>query len=154
MYLNHHQIVYLGCCLHSMFTAYILSHLHTVILCKHFRFSGGLFAFSNFYLSIAKPWLFCYSFALQNLDCAISENLQKKCVSLHAEWVCVPVWVFFILCSSCVDGVVWWNFRVIQNDINPFSLRKAKIVYNFGFSECNRVNTCSIAAVHSNFLYT
>ena len=24
---------------------------------------------------------------------------------------------------------------------NPFALRKAKIVYNFGLSECNRVNS-------------
>ena len=24
--------------------------------------------------------------------------------------------------------------------VNPISLRKAKIVYNFGLSECNRVN--------------
>ena len=24
--------------------------------------------------------------------------------------------------------------------VNPIALRKAKIVYNFGFSECNRVN--------------
>ena len=25
---------------------------------------------------------------------------------------------------------------------NPIALRKAKIVYNFGLSECNRVNYC------------
>ena len=27
---------------------------------------------------------------------------------------------------------------------NPFALRKAKIVYNFGVSECNRVNEESL----------
>ena len=25
--------------------------------------------------------------------------------------------------------------------VNPFTLRKTKIVYNFGLSECNKVNT-------------
>ena len=28
----------------------------------------------------------------------------------------------------------------IKSDFNPIALRKAKIVYNFGLSECNRVN--------------
>ena len=28
----------------------------------------------------------------------------------------------------------------IQCSFNPITLRKAKIVYNFGLSECNRVN--------------
>ena len=30
---------------------------------------------------------------------------------------------------------------------NPIALRKAKIVYNFGLSECNRVNTSSFEHV-------
>ena len=29
----------------------------------------------------------------------------------------------------------------LEVTINPFALRKAKIVYNFGLSKCNRVNT-------------
>ena len=34
--------------------------------------------------------------------------------------------------------------------INPIALRKAKIVYNFGLSECSRVNESGrIATVHS-----
>ena len=32
---------------------------------------------------------------------------------------------------------------IVLVDSNPIALRKAKIVYNFGLSECNRVN-CSI----------
>ena len=33
--------------------------------------------------------------------------------------------------------------------INPIALRKAKIVYNFGLSECNRINMsfCTILAL-------
>ena len=27
----------------------------------------------------------------------------------------------------------------LKDSFNPIALRKAKIVYNFGFSECNRV---------------
>ena len=29
------------------------------------------------------------------------------------------------------------------SDVNPTALRKAKIVYNFGLSECNRVKLCT-----------
>ena len=33
------------------------------------------------------------------------------------------------------------NFDVVSSVmLNPIALRKAKIVYNFGLSECNRVN--------------
>ena len=28
--------------------------------------------------------------------------------------------------------------------VNPIALRKAKIVYNFGLSECKRVNWCAM----------
>ena len=39
----------------------------------------------------------------------------------------------------------WFHFinqrqSLQTNDINPIALRKAKIVYNFGLSECNMVN--------------
>ena len=38
-----------------------------------------------------------------------------------------------------------WDFSLLKQPknldlFNPFALRKAKIVYNFGLSECNRVN--------------
>ena len=33
---------------------------------------------------------------------------------------------------------------IVASCLNPFALRKAKIVYNFGLSECNRVKDYSI----------
>ena len=40
---------------------------------------------------------------------------------------------------------VFLNLKIEQS-INPVALRKTKIVYNFGLSECNRVkdNGCSV----------
>ena len=35
---------------------------------------------------------------------------------------------------------------------NPFTLRKAKIVYNFGLSECNRVKRYSIGLINSDII--
>ena len=37
--------------------------------------------------------------------------------------------------TVCSDTLMGMN----SNAIYPIALRKAKIVYNFGFSECNRV---------------
>ena len=34
--------------------------------------------------------------------------------------------------------------RDIADSINPIALRKAKIVCNFGLSECNRVKGCAL----------
>ena len=48
---------------------------------------------------------------------------------------------FFILMSSC--------FAFLQMIFNPTALRKAKIVYNFGLSECNRVKV-----IHTEFSMT
>ena len=31
---------------------------------------------------------------------------------------------------------------------NPIALKKAKIVYNFGLSECNRVKHCKLLHLH------
>ena len=33
---------------------------------------------------------------------------------------------------------------VLTASVNPIALRKAKIVYNFGLSECNNVNNTSM----------
>ena len=40
---------------------------------------------------------------------------------------------------------VFLNLKIEQS-VNPIALRKTKIVYNFGLSECNRVkdNGCSV----------
>ena len=37
--------------------------------------------------------------------------------------------------------------------INPIALRKAKIVYNFGLSECNKVNIIGCAGEYFFYLY-
>ena len=42
--------------------------------------------------------------------------------------------------------LIWKGFPPtgVNSDLyNPFALRKAKIVYNFGLSECNRVKNVS-----------
>ena len=36
------------------------------------------------------------------------------------------------------------HFKEFFFDMNPMTLRKAKIVYNFGLSECNRVKRKTI----------
>ena len=41
--------------------------------------------------------------------------------------------------SGIVDNIAVITSRKICNLYNPIALRKAKIVYNFGLSECNRV---------------
>ena len=51
------------------------------------------------------------------------------------SYQCSNTWILSILTSNkCI------NF-------NPVALRKAKIVYNFGLSECSRVDTSSTDAV-------
>ena len=35
-----------------------------------------------------------------------------------------------------------YEVRHTNIKVNPIALRKAKIAYNFGLSECNRVNYC------------
>ena len=48
-------------------------------------------------------------------------------------------------CTKYLDWIQYCASRrekvtiIIETDINPIALRKAKIVYNFGLSECNRV---------------
>ena len=42
-----------------------------------------------------------------------------------------------IITSSCM--IVTSMFHVLILMLSPIALRKAKIVYNFGLSECNRV---------------
>ena len=37
------------------------------------------------------------------------------------------------------DNLAIGQFFSLLSDINPIALRKAKIVYNFGLSECNRI---------------
>ena len=47
------------------------------------------------------------------------------------------------------------SLKISQN-FNPIALRKAKIVYNFGLSECNRVKTdlgFGIALVEESLFY-
>ena len=41
---------------------------------------------------------------------------------------------------SCQDGQTVLFLGRLRPPINPIALRKAKIVYNFGLFECNRVN--------------
>ena len=41
------------------------------------------------------------------------------------------VTIVFIVCHT---------IAINNSNFNPFALRKAKIVYNFGLSECSRVN--------------
>ena len=46
---------------------------------------------------------------------------------------------------ACKDHFLLGNIDDLPPDnsfilVNPIALRKAKIVYNFGLSECNRVN--------------
>ena len=40
--------------------------------------------------------------------------------------------------APCVQPVI--SLRGVFIRLNPIALRKAKIAYNFGLSECNRVN--------------
>ena len=60
-------------------------------------------------------------------------------------------WLYLFYYTRAVDRLcrLWSVFLLsnlgpvvqsIDNLINPFSLRKAKIVYSFGLSECNRAN--------------
>ena len=42
-----------------------------------------------------------------------------------------------------VHVALWFSYHFLQvRRLNPIALRKAKIVHNFGLSECNRVNVC------------
>ena len=38
---------------------------------------------------------------------------------------------------------MWWDlsFKIARQFLDPIAHRKAKIVYNFGLSECNKVKT-------------
>ena len=40
-----------------------------------------------------------------------------------------------------------FKYRSLCIQINAIALRKAKIEYNFGLSECNRVNNATLMAV-------
>ena len=40
------------------------------------------------------------------------------------------------------------NKNTVSGRFNPFALRKSKIVYNFGLSECNRVKTILYSSIH------
>ena len=42
----------------------------------------------------------------------------------------------------------------MRSTLNPIALRKAKIVYNFGLSECSRVKRVTVSPTRANsFLY-
>ena len=48
-------------------------------------------------------------------------------------------WKEFEMLATIVC-IVYHTIAVNNTNFNPFALRKAKIVYNFGLSECTRVN--------------
>ena len=58
--------------------------------------------------------------------------------------------------NVCIP-IVPWLFMNMFDMFNAIALRKAKIVYNFGFSECSRVNYaqidifCSFAVISDLF---
>ena len=43
------------------------------------------------------------------------------------------------ICVSCYSAILLQEF-FREHFLNPIALRKAKIIYNFGLSECSRVN--------------
>ena len=54
---------------------------------------------------------------------------------------------------TILEGVFWREKAPVVNDdvsmgINPIALSKAKIVYNFGLSECSRVKLWYHVKVH------
>ena len=71
------------------------------------------------------------------------ENRYKRCNCLFSIRVveCPPVW------KRTVHSV--YLMRLLKKNLisiifNPFALRKAKIAYNFGLSDCKRVNRQSV----------
>ena len=56
----------------------------------------------------------------------------------------LPTWSLFIKKRVCFLNREFIPLRESrkENPQNPIALRKVKIVYNFGLSECNRVKSC------------
>ena len=62
--------------------------------------------------------------------------------------------IWLLKTGDCLRQVFIWSliwFRASQKSVtplNPIALRKAKIVCNFGLSECNKVKTGLIVVFH------
>ena len=73
--------------------------------------------------------------------------LPGKYFAISAHLLPRVWWSSYINLSSCSDqahffisGFRWLcHLKKIMDLFNPIAFRKAKIVYNFGLSECNRV---------------
>ena len=62
---------------------------------------------------------------------------------------------------TCLDSTftifqtfLWLQKVVTFGSFNPIALRKAKIVYNFGLSECNRVKVLKVSHTFSEICHT
>ena len=58
-------------------------------------------------------------------------------------WQCKPIQIFWLCAdrhSTAFGGILVMEQKQEKSSLNPIALRKAKIVCNFGLSECNRVN--------------
>ena len=49
--------------------------------------------------------------------------------------------MYFNSSGPVVQSISYFMKLVVKDIVNPIALRKAKIVYNFGLSECSRVNS-------------
>ena len=49
---------------------------------------------------------------------------------------------------TCYFSVIIVRALKFASTFNPIALRKAKIVYNFGLPECNRVNISTFVVYH------
>ena len=57
----------------------------------------------------------------------------------NLKWLHALRFKAIALSGNCCKYTANTSCNADENSINPTALRKAKIVYNFGHSECNRV---------------
>ena len=117
------------------------------ILFGPFRWHKSFSVFSRtrlFYSTTIK--IYCYM--------ATKKKTKKKKTKCEmTEISCFPL-NYYLRTKSLNEAFLEMQQHTCTNNLwrcfNPIALRKAKIVYNFGLSECNRVKLCHLAPIQAD----